>query len=78
MRYFVVLLALLSLFACTEPMKPGSSINGKERELLIVELEKRKIEYEIWNDGTIRYDEQVQDEVSEIIMTILMKRSEEG
>ncbi len=54
-------------------MKPGSNIRGEQLEMLIVELDKREIEYEIWDDGTIHYDESVQDEVTQITIEILMK-----
>ncbi|MDO6695831.1 hypothetical protein Q4574_21220 [Aliiglaciecola sp. 3_MG-2023] len=78
MKYLIVILVSFFLSSCAEPMKAGSNIKGEERDILIEELEKRDIEYEIWEDGTIRYDEDVQEEVSLLIMKILKEKRSGG
>ncbi|MEP4889687.1 MAG: hypothetical protein ABJV04_06645 [Aliiglaciecola sp.] len=78
MKYLIVVLISFFLSFCAKPMKAGSTINGEERVLLIEELEKRDIRYEIWEDGSIRYDDDVQKEVSHIIMEILKEKHNSG
>ncbi|MCG7545509.1 hypothetical protein MHM93_15105 [Pseudoalteromonas sp. MM17-2] len=55
MKSLFILLALLSLLACSEPTKPGTNLSGQPRALLLKRFEAENIKYELADDGTIRW-----------------------
>lgn len=71
LKSLFILLILLSLAACTEPMKPGISLSGQPRALLLKRFEAENIKYELTGDGTIRWSEKDQKKAQNLVLEVL-------